>query len=99
MITKEIAFSLTVNGKAMDEETLPAHWRLIDYLHEKCALTGTKFGCGGGMCKACTVAVIDTAGVYHAVPACSTSLETCNNWNIVTVEGLADYYGFIASNS
>ena len=73
-----------------EPRSLPSHWRLIDFLHETEGLTGTKLGCGGGMCKACTVAMVDDRGIHHAIPACSTSLDTCNGWQIVTVEGLAD---------
>ncbi|KWV91766.1 ferritin-like domain-containing protein [Erythrobacter sp. YT30] len=91
MTTKRIPFKLVTNGQPRKSKTeLPAHWRLIDYLHEELSLTGTKFGCGGGMCKACTVAMQDNDGVWHAIPACSTSLETCHKWSIKTVEGLAE---------
>ena len=89
MTAKYIQFSLHLNGEQEESVELPGHWRLLDYLHEVKGLTGTKYGCGGGMCKACTVAFVDTDGVHHAVPSCSTSLDTCNGWEVRTVEGLA----------
>ena len=90
MTAKKIEFSITLNGVQAEPKTLPAHWRLLDYLHEIRGLTGTKYGCGGGMCKACTVAYIDSNSIHHAIPACSTSLDTCNGWQIETIEGLGD---------
>ncbi|QSB00445.1 hypothetical protein JWZ98_17445 [Methylomonas sp. EFPC1] len=90
MIAKSISFSITLNGRKTESRFLPSHWRLIDFLHETEGMTGTKLGCGAGMCKACTVAMIDENGVFHAIPACSTPLKNCNEWKIVTVEGLAN---------
>ena len=47
---------LTINGKEQDyqgEEDRPLLW----YLREDLKLTGTKFGCGEGLCGACTVLI------------------------------------------
>lgn len=78
---KSIAFK--VNGiphSFTDDPEMPLLWYLRDYLH----LTGTKFGCGEGICGACTVQ-IDGA----AARSCSTSMASVEGKEIVTIEGLS----------
>ena len=74
---------LHVNGRrhvlAVDTET-PLLWVLRDTL----GLVGTKFGCGGGFCGACTVHV---DGV--ATRACTLPLSKVAGRAVVTIEGLA----------
>jgi isoquinoline 1-oxidoreductase alpha subunit len=74
---------LTVNGRrhavAADTDT-PLLWVLRDTL----GLVGTKFGCGGGFCGACTVHV---DGV--ATRACTLPLAKVGGRAVVTIEGLA----------
>ena len=75
--------SLTVNNRAVqldvDPET-PLLWVLRDHLN----LVGTKFGCGGGFCGACTVHL---DGV--AARACSTAIGTIGGRRVTTIEGLS----------
>ena len=75
--------SLTVNNRAVqldvDPET-PLLWVLRDHLN----LVGTKFGCGGGFCGACTVHL---DGV--ATRSCSTPIGTIAGRRITTIEGLS----------
>jgi aerobic-type carbon monoxide dehydrogenase small subunit (CoxS/CutS family) len=47
-------------------------------------LTGTKYGCGEGQCRACTVL---TDG--KSIPSCITSISEVANQSILTIEGLA----------
>lgn len=74
--------TLTINGKTravdVDPET-PLLW----VLREELGLTGTKFGCGAGLCGACTVHV-DGA----AVRSCSVPVASVGRGRIVTIEGL-----------
>ena len=77
------AISLTVNNRAVqldiDPET-PLLWALRDHLN----LVGTKFGCGGGFCGACTVHL---DGV--ATRACATPVGRVGGRRVTTIEGLS----------
>lgn len=76
-------FEFTVNGKRESVETDPAR-PLLDVLREDLHLTGTKYGCGEGMCRACTV-LLD--GV--PITSCLTPVERAAGKQITTIEGLA----------
>ena len=74
---------MTVNGelKELDlEGEMPLLWALRDELN----LTGTKFGCGVGLCGACTVLVDG-----EAVRSCVIPLESVDGAEIQTIDGLA----------
>lgn len=57
---------------------------LLWYLRDVLQLPGTKFGCGVGLCGACTVH-IDGA----AMRSCATLMKGVNNKEITTIEGLS----------
>ncbi|MFP6709946.1 MAG: 2Fe-2S iron-sulfur cluster-binding protein [Alphaproteobacteria bacterium] len=75
--------SLTLNGQTRDD-VVPGNMLLVDYLREKAGLTGTKIGCDGGECGACTV-LIDGRPRH----ACLTLAATCKNSSVETVDGLS----------
>ena len=74
--------NLTVNGEAREYDgdgDMPLLWFLRDLL----TLTGTKYGCGKGLCGACTVHL---AG--QAIRSCSVSMDRLDGAAITTIEGL-----------
>ena len=74
---------LTVNGKARRFEGDP-EMPLLWFLRDELQLTGTKFGCGLGLCGACTVHVNG-----EAARSCSTPMSDVAGKKITTIEGLA----------
>jgi len=76
------AMEFIVNGEPRHvnaEPSMPLLWVLRDLLK----LNGTKFGCGAGLCGACTVHVNG-----RAVRACQTPLSAVGGARVVTIEGL-----------
>jgi 4-hydroxybenzoyl-CoA reductase subunit gamma len=80
-VTRSVA--LTVNGRRR-EEALEDELLLIDYLRGRRGLTGTKRGCDGGECGACTV-LVDGAPRL----ACLTLAASCEGRAIETIEAQA----------
>jgi len=75
--------SFTVNDRAVQldvDADMPLLWVLRDHLN----LVGTKFGCGGGFCGACTVHV---DGV--ATRSCITSVDSIEGSAITTIEAIS----------
>ena len=75
--------SLTINGTNRDD-VIPDNMLLVDYLRENVGLTGTKIGCDGGECGACTVLINDRP--RHS---CLTLAVTCQDAKVETVDGLS----------
>lgn len=75
--------SFIVNGLPRRLEVEPT-CLLIDVLRDDLGLTGTKEGCGIGVCGACTVLVDG-----HTLSACLTLAITLQGATILTIEGLA----------
>ena len=75
--------SLTVNDRAQ-QHAVADNALLLDVLRDDLGLTGTKQGCDGGECGACTVLVDDQPQL-----ACITLAATCSGRRIETIEHLA----------
>lgn len=77
-----VTIELHVNG-ASQKLSVPARTMLADVLREKLRLTGTHIGCEHGVCGACTVFI-------DGLPSrsCITLAASCDNSDVVTVEGL-----------
>jgi isoquinoline 1-oxidoreductase subunit alpha len=76
-------FSLRVNKKAYSVDVEP-QTPLLWVLRDTIGLTGTKFGCGVGLCGACTVHLNG-----KAVRSCSTQVSRAVGQEITTIEGLS----------
>lgn len=76
-------FLLNVNDHPRDAD-VPAGSSLLTVLRDDLGLTGTRYGCGQGMCGACYVLADG-----RSVPSCMMSVEDAVGKSIVTVEGLS----------
>ena len=74
---------LKVNGASKEYTGDPA-MPLLWYLRDDLQLTGSKFGCGMGLCGACTVHVNG-----EAARSCLTPMQSVSGKTIVTIEGLS----------
>ena len=84
---KKIPLTLNVNDEACDLLVAP-NWTLLDVLRDELDLTGTKEGCGEGVCGSCTV-LMDG----QPIRACLTLALEAVGTRITTVEGLATESG------
>ena len=75
--------SLRVNGSERKVSVAP-ETPLLWVLRDSLDLTGTKFGCGAGLCGACTVHVDG-----NAIRSCSTPVSQVSGKNITTIEGVS----------
>ena len=81
--------SFLLNGERVHLSNSNPTATLLTYLRETRGLTGTKEGCNEGDCGACTVVVIDDAGV-RALNACILFLPQLDGKAVRTVEGIGD---------
>jgi aerobic-type carbon monoxide dehydrogenase small subunit (CoxS/CutS family) len=77
------SFTFTLNGK---ETTVDVHsgMPLLWVLRDTLGLTGTKFGCGKGLCGSCTVHIDG-----EAARSCITPIENVTGASVLTIEGLS----------
>ncbi len=77
-------FEFTLNGEARQVEIEP-DTPLLWVLRDELGLTGTKFGCGIGLCGACTVHVDDAP-----IRSCSMPVSAVAGKRVMTIEGLSE---------
>ncbi len=75
--------SFTLNGKPV-RLSVDTDRMLLWVLRTELGLTGTKFGCGEGFCKACTVLLEN-----EPVQSCQTPVKLVKGKSVLTIEGLA----------
>jgi isoquinoline 1-oxidoreductase subunit alpha len=78
-----MAVAFVINGRAASVEAEP-DTPLLWVVREHLKLMGTKFGCGSGLCGACTVHVDG-----KAVRSCQTTMGQAAGKSVVTIEGLS----------
>ena len=78
---------LTLNGKAISLDVDPS-MPLLYAIRDIAELTGTKFGCGLGLCGACTIHLDG-----NAIRSCVTPISAAEGKSITTIEGLATEKG------
>src|SRR6202040_2256561 len=78
-----MAYTLKVNGQSKTVD-VPADTPLLWVIRDVLDLRGTKFGCGAGLCGACTVHLNG-----KAVRSCQTPVSAAANAQITTLEGLS----------
>jgi len=80
-----------INDKAVQANADDSDMSLVDFLHERQNLTGTKFCCGIGVCRACTVATRnESTALLEKTLACSTPVSFLQDMRIYTVESLGN---------
>jgi aerobic-type carbon monoxide dehydrogenase small subunit (CoxS/CutS family) len=86
---RTLPLSIKVNGEIVGPTDVPAGLMMIDYLHEYLHLTGSRLGCGQGICHACVVIVDKPDGTSEEVRTCITGANFFHGKTIRTIEGHA----------
>ena len=76
---------VTVKINGQQHETADAGRNLLSFIRFDAGLTGSKYGCGEGLCGACTVLVDG-----QALRACMSTVGAVAGGSITTIEGLAE---------
>lgn len=77
-------YSLSINGENRKVEDVPEDMPLLWVIRDIIGLHGTKFGCGKGLCGACTVHLEG-----QAIRSCSVPIKFASDKKITTIEGLS----------
>ncbi|MEK6352373.1 MAG: (2Fe-2S)-binding protein [Burkholderia cenocepacia] len=81
--------SVKINGKAVGPMQVPEGLMMIEFLHEYVGLTGSRLGCGQGICHACVVIVDQPDGTSEEMRTCITGAHFFHGRSIRTIEGHA----------
>lgn len=77
-------YEITINGRSQRVDS-DAERPLLEVLREDLGLTGTKYGCGEGQCRACTVLLEG-----KPITSCLTPVRVAAGKKVVTIEGLSE---------
>ncbi|WP_277188832.1 (2Fe-2S)-binding protein [Caballeronia sp. BR00000012568055] len=83
------SLSMTINGNKVGPVDVPAGLSMIDFLHEYLNLTGSRLGCGQGICHACVVIVDRADGTSEEVRSCINGAHFFDGKSVRTVEAHA----------
>lgn len=86
IVTKPI--TLHLNGKNVGPVPVPEGIMMVDFLHEYLDLTGSRLGCGQGVCHACVVILDKPDGTSEEVRSCITGAHYFEGKKVRTVEGI-----------
>jgi xanthine dehydrogenase YagT iron-sulfur-binding subunit len=86
---RTLPVSIKVNGEIVGPTDVPAGLMMIDFLHEYLHLTGSRLGCGQGICHACVVIVDNPDGTSEEMRTCITGANFFHGKTIRTIEGHA----------
>ena len=81
--------TVTINGKQHGPIDVPEGLMMIDVLHETLGLTGSRLGCGIGICHACVVIWDRDDKTSEEVRTCITGADFFDGKRIRTIEGIA----------
>ncbi|MES2263275.1 MAG: (2Fe-2S)-binding protein [Pseudomonadota bacterium] len=87
LTTKPI--TLYINGKSVGPTPVPEGVMMLDFLHEYLDLTGSRLGCGQGICHACVVILDKPDGTSEEVRSCITGAHYFEGKKVRTIEGHA----------
>jgi isoquinoline 1-oxidoreductase alpha subunit len=79
-----MSHTITINGQ-VHETDVDSNMPLLWFLRDTLELTGTKYGCGIGMCGSCTVHLDG-----RAIRSCRTSVGDADGKSVTTIEGLSN---------
>jgi isoquinoline 1-oxidoreductase alpha subunit len=79
-----MAYTVTINGERREVDA-PGEMPLLWVLRNELGMVGTKFGCGIGMCGACTVHVDG-----EATRSCALPISAVGDAQVTTIEALAE---------
>lgn len=81
--------TVQINGQTVGPIEVPDDLLMIEFLHEDLNLTGSRLGCGQGICHACVVILDKPDGTSEEVRTCITGAHFFDGQRVRTIEGLA----------
>lgn len=86
-----VVVSVTVNNTQVGPVKVPSSLLMLDFLHEYAHLTGTRLGCGQGICHACVIILDHEDGHSEEMRTCITPVSSLDGKKVRTIEGHAKY--------